>query len=110
MLLIKIGFICGLTAARTTEAASTAGFRTFRARAETGSVGRLSGHRASAPSSLHRLAHVTQPFCALSLFTDPSLPAEYDSAATEMLWDRVLALLDGLNAQPSGSANTAATE
>jgi dienelactone hydrolase len=30
------------------------------------------------------------------LFTDPSLPAEYDSAATEMLWSRVLALLGGL--------------
>ena len=30
------------------------------------------------------------------LFTDPSLPAEYDSAATETLWDRVLALLAGL--------------
>ncbi len=30
------------------------------------------------------------------LFTDPSLPAEYDSAATELLWGRVLALLGGL--------------
>jgi dienelactone hydrolase len=30
------------------------------------------------------------------LFTDPSLPAEYDSAATETLWGRVLALLGGL--------------
>jgi dienelactone hydrolase len=30
------------------------------------------------------------------LFTDPSLPAEYDSAATETLWGRVLALLEGL--------------
>ena len=30
------------------------------------------------------------------LFTDPSLPAEYDSAATETLWSRVLALLGGL--------------
>lgn len=30
------------------------------------------------------------------LFTDPSLPAEYDRAATETLWSRVLALLDGL--------------
>jgi dienelactone hydrolase len=30
------------------------------------------------------------------LFTDPSLPTEYDSAATETLWSRVLALLDGL--------------
>jgi dienelactone hydrolase len=24
------------------------------------------------------------------LFTDPSLPAEYDGAATELLWTRVL--------------------
>jgi dienelactone hydrolase len=30
------------------------------------------------------------------LFTDPSLPAEYDLAATETLWSRVLALLVGL--------------
>ena len=30
------------------------------------------------------------------LFTDPSLPAEYDGAATETLWNRVLALLAGL--------------
>lgn len=30
------------------------------------------------------------------LFTDPSLPAEYDRAAAETLWGRVLALLDGL--------------
>ena len=30
------------------------------------------------------------------LFTDPSLAAEYDSAATETLWGRVLALLGGL--------------
>ena len=30
------------------------------------------------------------------LFTDPSLPAEYDSAATELLWQRALAFLDGL--------------
>lgn len=30
------------------------------------------------------------------LFTDPSLPAEYDRAATETLWSRVLALLVGL--------------
>ncbi|HWE64599.1 MAG TPA: dienelactone hydrolase family protein [Chloroflexota bacterium] len=30
------------------------------------------------------------------LFTDPSLPAEYDRAATETLWGRVLALLGGL--------------
>lgn len=30
------------------------------------------------------------------LFTDPSLAAEYDSAAAEMLWGRVLALLVGL--------------
>lgn len=30
------------------------------------------------------------------LFTDPSLPAEYDRAATETLWSRVLALLEGL--------------
>jgi len=44
-----------------------AGLRPFRAWAEAGSVGRLSGHRDSAPSSTHRLAHVTQPFCALSL-------------------------------------------
>ncbi len=27
------------------------------------------------------------------LFTDPSLPAEYDQTATETLWSRVLALL-----------------
>lgn len=30
------------------------------------------------------------------LFTDPSLPAEYDSAAAETLWGRVQALLGGL--------------
>ena len=30
------------------------------------------------------------------LFTDPSLPAEYDPAATEMLWGRVLGLLGGI--------------
>ena len=30
------------------------------------------------------------------LFTDPSLPAEFDSAAAETLWGRVLALLGGL--------------
>jgi dienelactone hydrolase len=30
------------------------------------------------------------------LFTDPSLPAEYDRAATEMLWGHVLTLLEGL--------------
>ena len=30
------------------------------------------------------------------LFTDPSLPAEYDRAATETLWGRVLALLGEL--------------
>jgi len=30
------------------------------------------------------------------LFTDPSLPAEYDPAATETLWGRVLTLLGGL--------------
>jgi dienelactone hydrolase len=30
------------------------------------------------------------------LFTDPSLPAEYDRAASELLWGRVLALLGGL--------------
>ncbi len=30
------------------------------------------------------------------LFTDPSLPADYDHAASELLWTRVLALLDGL--------------
>jgi dienelactone hydrolase len=30
------------------------------------------------------------------LFTDPSLPAEYDPTATELLWSRVLALLAGL--------------
>jgi dienelactone hydrolase len=31
------------------------------------------------------------------LFTDPSLPEEYDAAATETLWSRVLALLADLN-------------
>ena len=31
------------------------------------------------------------------LFTDPSLPAEYDAAATETLWGRVLALLEGIS-------------
>jgi len=31
------------------------------------------------------------------LFTDPSLPAEYDAAATETLWGRVLALLEKLD-------------
>jgi len=30
------------------------------------------------------------------LFTDPSLPADYDHAASELLWTRVLELLDGL--------------
>ena len=30
------------------------------------------------------------------LFTDPSLPAEFDSAAAETLRERVLALLGGL--------------
>ncbi len=30
------------------------------------------------------------------LFTDPSLPAEYDRAATDLLWSRVLTLLGGL--------------
>jgi dienelactone hydrolase len=30
------------------------------------------------------------------LFTDPSLPSEYDRAASELLWSRVLALLAGL--------------
>jgi dienelactone hydrolase len=30
------------------------------------------------------------------LFTDPSLPAEYDSAAAETLWSRVSAMLGGL--------------
>ncbi len=30
------------------------------------------------------------------LFTDPSLPAEYDATAAETLWSRVLALLSGL--------------
>ncbi len=30
------------------------------------------------------------------LFTDPSLPADYDHAASELLWTRVLALLGGL--------------
>jgi dienelactone hydrolase len=30
------------------------------------------------------------------LFTDPSLPAEFDNAAAETLWGRVLALLGGL--------------
>ena len=29
------------------------------------------------------------------LFTEPSLPAEYDRAAADTLWSRVLALLDG---------------
>lgn len=29
------------------------------------------------------------------LFTDPSLPAEYDAAATELMWERVLAFCDG---------------
>jgi dienelactone hydrolase len=40
------------------------------------------------------------------LFTDPSLPAEYDGAATETLWGRVLTLLGGLggeNSAPSGN-------
>ncbi len=40
------------------------------------------------------------------LFTDPSLPAEYDGAATETLWRRVLALLEGLGGEtraPSGN-------
>jgi hypothetical protein len=36
---------------------------------------------------------------SISLFTDPSLPAEYDSAATETLWHRVLALLAGLHGE-----------
>jgi len=30
------------------------------------------------------------------LFTDPSLPAEYDPGATELLWQRALAFLHGL--------------
>ncbi len=41
----------------------------FRARAEAGSVGRLCGHRDSAPSLTLLLAHVTQPFRALSRVT-----------------------------------------
>jgi acetyl esterase/lipase len=39
------------------------------------------------------------------LFTDPSLPSEYDGTATERLWDRVLALLASLpekGRSPSG--------
>jgi dienelactone hydrolase len=32
------------------------------------------------------------------LFTDPSLPAEYDAQAAELLWTRVLGLLAGLDA------------
>lgn len=34
---------------------------------------------------------------AAHLFTDPGLPAEYDSAATDTLWGRVLALLGELD-------------
>jgi len=52
-----------------------AGLCAFRARAEAGSVSRLCGHRDSAPSSTHRLAPLTQPFCALRVI------AENDRAA-----------------------------
>ena len=31
------------------------------------------------------------------LFTDPSLPAEYDEAATELLWPRVVEFLRGID-------------
>jgi dienelactone hydrolase len=47
-------------------------------------------HAAGAPFELFEYAG------AGHLFTDASLPAEYDSAAAEMLWGRVLALLGGL--------------
>jgi dienelactone hydrolase len=33
------------------------------------------------------------------LFTDPSLPAEYDPSATELLWDRALAFCATVDAQ-----------
>ena len=42
------------------------------------------------------------------LFTDPSLPAEYDRAATETLWSRVLALLSGLKGE-EGVPNSSGT-
>ncbi len=35
------------------------------------------------------------------LFTDPSLPAEYDASATELLWERALAFCAGVGAEPS---------
>ena len=35
------------------------------------------------------------------LFTDPSLPAEYDAPATELLWTRALAFCAGADAQLS---------
>jgi dienelactone hydrolase len=35
------------------------------------------------------------------LFTDPSLPAEYDAAATELLWTRALAFCAAVGAQSS---------
>jgi hypothetical protein len=38
------------------------------------------------------------------LFTDPSLPDEYDAAAAELLWIRVLGFLDDLARQPVRAA------
>ena len=42
------------------------------------------------------------------LFTDPSLPAEYDSVATETLWSRVLALLGGLGGSARAPSSNSA--
>ncbi|RBY80145.1 dienelactone hydrolase [Blastococcus sp. TF02-09] len=35
------------------------------------------------------------------LFTDPSLPGEYDAPATELLWTRALVFCDRVGAQPA---------
>lgn len=50
-------------------------------------------HAAGAPFELFEYAG------AGHLFTDPSLPAEHDGAATELLWSRVQALLGGLEGE-----------
>lgn len=34
------------------------------------------------------------------LFTDPSLPAEYDAGAATLLWQRVLTFLDAISEPP----------
>jgi dienelactone hydrolase len=51
--------------------------------------------RAGAPADLFEYP------VAGHLFTDPSLPQEYDEAATELLWERVLAFGARAGAQAS---------